>query len=672
MGVCAPSNDSPASAIAIVAAAGERTTVRGATVGAQSDDFACAGAEHTVYYRVTLPARSIVYADTFGSGLNTVVGFRTSASGPSARCSDDACGSTQSQAVIVADAGPLWIEVGSVGAAGTFTLQITVQSAGGGDVTPIAIASGAQRIEGTTEGQRDALATSCADRASGPEDVFYFTTCPSDPARIAHASTCGSSFDTVLEARSADAPAVCDDDGAACDRGSSATLRWPAGAGLHTLVIDGASASERGAYTLELAVGACAPGYVECDGRCAAYQHFDTASDCGACGVRCDDGERCIHGACGREAARVFVAERDAVIQTGYAGRSPDPLIVELCGERQALVGFDYSLDAQSYLSSLQPVCGDLVAAGAPTRLAAIARNTLTARGSVRPRRGRAACPNGFVVTAVRGNGVPELRGLTLVCSEILVREGRRLEVSVELRDNSVSAIGASGGTETAVRCPTDTFAIGAGIRGRGAIGAVSLRCARPPVLGATFTPSESYTDDSAGFNVDNRGWSVSRCGPNEVITGLALARDGFSGWVASFRVRCSALIGVRTTPSGWRFQTDPRPLAPTQPLVPNASQEVELSCGEGHALGRIEVTGDSLTIESIRLSCYSLDVQRDGAAARAFVENAGIFVAARSRTGRSSITECPPDTIVAAIEHQSNARTFTRWATVCTPARFY
>jgi hypothetical protein len=211
-GTCRPSNDTVGTAAVLPFELNTRRLVTGSTVGAANDTGACAGSNNTVYYRIDVITRSIVYVETFGSTTNTVVGFRPLGTGSSVSCNDNACGGMQSQSAIVADVGALIIEVGNAaGGAGAFTMRYTIQPAGAGDVTAITPTTTTQTVIGATTAT-NGVAQSCGSATSAGEDAFYFMTCPADPARRLHVSTCGSYYDTLVEQRSVGAAAVCNDD----------------------------------------------------------------------------------------------------------------------------------------------------------------------------------------------------------------------------------------------------------------------------------------------------------------------------------------------------------------------------------------------------------------------------------------------------------------------------
>jgi hypothetical protein len=84
------------------------------------------------------------------------------------------------------------------------------------------------------------------------ENTYYWYTCGASAVGTFAASTCGrATWDTVLEQRSAARPAnACNDDGVGlgCGLRSSISSSIPAGAGIHTLYVDGVGATQLGTY----------------------------------------------------------------------------------------------------------------------------------------------------------------------------------------------------------------------------------------------------------------------------------------------------------------------------------------------------------------------------------------------------------------------------------------
>jgi hypothetical protein len=156
---------------------------------------------------------------------------------------------------------------------------------------------------GTTTGT--GVLTQGCGLSAGPEASYWAITCPAFAATQFNASTCGAAtWDTVLEQRSATRTAnVCNDDG--CAPGtlqSTITGTLPAGAGLHTIYVDGYSSAAAGAYTLNLNLGTCPTGQSFCGSTCTNLQ--TSVTNCGACGTVCaaptGGSVACTAGACVR------------------------------------------------------------------------------------------------------------------------------------------------------------------------------------------------------------------------------------------------------------------------------------------------------------------------------------------------------------------------------------
>jgi len=276
----------------------------GTTLGATASAASCTAGSNDIYYSFTLPARAVVYADTFGSAYDTRIGFHDACGSAALACNDDACGGLQSQTVQVLNAGTHIVEVGGFGAAtGAFTLRLQwfpVGTGAGSRIMPTAVT---QTVVGATAGA-GTLSGSCAAGAA-PENSHFFTTCPANPAQTLHASTCPSAggaaaYDSVIYQRSAGrAGDVCNDDsGAACGTRSSTTSAIPAGAGLHVITVDG-FAGALGAYTLAYRFGGClgTPAWTTCTGVCTETQTH--TQNCGACGAICATASACVAGICG-------------------------------------------------------------------------------------------------------------------------------------------------------------------------------------------------------------------------------------------------------------------------------------------------------------------------------------------------------------------------------------
>ena len=90
------------------------------------------------------------------------------------------------------------------------------------------------RISSSTSGT--GLIAGCT--GTGPEQSWWWRTCPSSAAGTLTASTCSATWDTVLYLRNGDdAGGGCNDDG--CFLQSSLTGSVTAGPGIHVLTLDG-------------------------------------------------------------------------------------------------------------------------------------------------------------------------------------------------------------------------------------------------------------------------------------------------------------------------------------------------------------------------------------------------------------------------------------------------
>jgi hypothetical protein len=261
-----PGGSTPATATMIPLGAGKRLvlpadTALGTVDGGTAPTPPCSP-DHgpQVFYRFTISRAAFVYADSFGAGFNTVLYFLSNAGAPlttstpgDATCNDDACGVLQSQVVAVLAPGAYDLAVtGRAGASGPVDVHFEWAFAPSGSVTQLP--SGSSTQTGTTTGNSGSidgslLRTTCT--ASGPENSYWWTTCPSDAGGTLSASTCGgASFETVIETQiPGGSPAVaCNVD--ACGLQASLTATIPAGAGLRVLTIDGQS--ESGPYSMSV------------------------------------------------------------------------------------------------------------------------------------------------------------------------------------------------------------------------------------------------------------------------------------------------------------------------------------------------------------------------------------------------------------------------------------
>lgn len=262
-GACvpAPSNDLPANAVAINMANAQSTFTVNTVAAVNNTTSTCvctSGGD--AFYSFTLTAPEIVYADTIGSMRDTSLFFQTSAGGTIASaglsngtvCNDDGglagCATgVQSQVMAQLPAGSYRLVVSGCGRGGPTNIRFQHLPVGNGTVT--ALAAGNSTPGGTTSGT-GRVTGACS--SAGPENTYYWYTCAAATGGAFTASTCARAmFDTSLHQSSATRTApinICNDD--ACATQSSISSTIPAGAGIHTLYVDGFNAAALGAYTV--------------------------------------------------------------------------------------------------------------------------------------------------------------------------------------------------------------------------------------------------------------------------------------------------------------------------------------------------------------------------------------------------------------------------------------
>jgi len=230
-------------------------TVDTATGRTHDLDLPCAQNSTTVVLSFILTESQLVYADTFGAGWNTALFFADScdASAPAqggpgtSVCSDDACGTNESQAVAVLGYGQHYLVVsGASGASGTVTVHFQHTLIGNGPLTLLPAGSGT--VSGTTGG----VGASNQCQASAPDNSYWWVTCPSFAGGTFRASTCnGASFDTVLAMNvPRSGTSICADDDPSCGVQSTVSTNLAPGAGLQVLTVDGNTGGNWGPYTL--------------------------------------------------------------------------------------------------------------------------------------------------------------------------------------------------------------------------------------------------------------------------------------------------------------------------------------------------------------------------------------------------------------------------------------
>jgi len=211
-----------------------------------------------VFYQFTVSKKVVVYVDTFGASWDTELVLLSSDCKPmtaatmdgDSLCSDDACNTSQSRIVALLQPGNYRIGVGGKGGAvGASTVHFEVVLAPSGKET--ALPQGMSEQSGTTSGDSGNVQDETC-LAAGPEDGFWWTSCPSDTGGMLTASTCGgATWETLLSTEIPRASTYVCASGT-CNLQSAISAMVPPGAGLHQLLIDGQAATARGPYVMQV------------------------------------------------------------------------------------------------------------------------------------------------------------------------------------------------------------------------------------------------------------------------------------------------------------------------------------------------------------------------------------------------------------------------------------
>ncbi|MGE0787133.1 MAG: putative metal-binding motif-containing protein [Sandaracinaceae bacterium] len=239
---CPPPNDACSGALTLSGATGTRSDPFDGSTATVTDCATSGGRD--IWYRLTVPTRSVLYLDTFGSTFDTKISIRTACGGSVVQCEDDDCGLLQEQLVRDVAAGTYYIAVHAYSAgttSGTVSLRWQLLTAGNGTATRFTT-NGA--YGGTTAG---ASVTSGTCGGTGPENLHYFTMCPS-LSRTVTATTCSAaSYDTVLYLRGGgDAAIACNDDTCGLQSTITGAVTGP---GVYGVYVDGYGAGA-GTYTV--------------------------------------------------------------------------------------------------------------------------------------------------------------------------------------------------------------------------------------------------------------------------------------------------------------------------------------------------------------------------------------------------------------------------------------
>ncbi len=218
----------------------------------------CATDGGEMFFSLSFSKPVFVYADTFGASFPTVLYLLDDSCTPlsvpttagDSLCSAGACSSSQSQIVALLGAGQYEIGVSGAGSAAG-PVRVHVQWALSPSGAATALPRGSSTQSGATvagNGNIEGLGASC--EAAGPEDGYWWTSCPADSGGAISASTCdGATWETVLEVQvPGSIPYTCNVD--SCGLQTSLAATEPAGAGLRVVTVDGQSGSDFGPYTL--------------------------------------------------------------------------------------------------------------------------------------------------------------------------------------------------------------------------------------------------------------------------------------------------------------------------------------------------------------------------------------------------------------------------------------
>ncbi len=246
-----PPNDDCPTAATIVLEVGRAVIVNATTVDATPSPGGC-GPGPDVWYTFSLGAWELVHVNTYGSPFDTTLGLgRAGCSSGIGWCSDDACGTQQSEFTMNLPPGTYWIAVGSgaTAASGEFKLTIEHLPSGSSGMATMLGSPGTVTATGWTAGA-SSVTGSCGG-ALAPEYLSYWTQCPRDPGGLFRATTClpETAFDTVVYLRDASGVDIaCNDNDPTCALPSASTITAaiPPGPGLFGVYVDGAGTSAGG------------------------------------------------------------------------------------------------------------------------------------------------------------------------------------------------------------------------------------------------------------------------------------------------------------------------------------------------------------------------------------------------------------------------------------------
>ncbi len=226
----------------------------------------CGGAGGDLFFQFDVSTAGIVYMSTYGSDIDTTLSvFRGNACTDEALCVDDGCGDAAGGGHFlgVMEAGPYTAVVKAKEAGATGHVQFKLQQAGCSNAALLDVAQG--EAHGDSTGLENVTAPSCVipDGGDGPDQLWYFATCPGAHATSLRTCSPDTGFDTVLEVRDGAClgptyQGACNDDlepGQQLCSDVETTLQSDgAGDGLWFVLVDGYGAGDGGAYTLQSSV----------------------------------------------------------------------------------------------------------------------------------------------------------------------------------------------------------------------------------------------------------------------------------------------------------------------------------------------------------------------------------------------------------------------------------
>jgi hypothetical protein len=219
--------------------------------------MSCGANGADVVFSIFVAEPTIIYADTFGTAWDTMLQISDECPPTTSAvswnglesCNDDACNTTQSQVEAFVGRGTYYLILSDAdGESGPATIHVDQSTVGGGVISPFPEGTGS--FTGTTHaGGRNG---SLICEANGPDDTYWWTTCPDAAGGAFSASTCeGTAFDTTLTLQIPRAGVVaCNDDDDACGLQSTVSTTVPPGAGLQTLIVGGTIPRAYGDYTV--------------------------------------------------------------------------------------------------------------------------------------------------------------------------------------------------------------------------------------------------------------------------------------------------------------------------------------------------------------------------------------------------------------------------------------